>query len=82
MVNASNSAQRKAISSDDCVKDFLSSSSSTEVLEQNVDVLLLVLDQDVNDSKTLGESDHYIPNRGPTCIIFSRLVFTKSRRRM
>ena len=43
MVNASNSAQRKA--SGDCEKEFLSSSSLAEELEQNFDVLLL--DQDL-----------------------------------
>ena len=42
MVNASNVTQRKAKSSGDCEKDFLSFSSSAEELEQtNADVLLL-----------------------------------------
>ena len=51
MVNASNSTQRKAISSGDYEKDFLLSSSSAEELEQtNVDVLLL--DQDVCQSQS------------------------------
>ena len=40
-MNASNSANRKASSSGDCEKNFLSSSSSAEELEQNTDVLLL-----------------------------------------
>ena len=55
MVNVSNSAQRKAASSGDCEKDFLSSSSSAEEFEQSVDVdvdvLLLLLAQDMRQSQ-------------------------------
>ena len=52
MVNASNSAQRKATSSGDCEEEFSSSSSLAEELEQNFDVLLL--DQDVCRSQYAG----------------------------
>ena len=49
MVNASNSAERKATSSGNCEKGFLLSSSPAEELEQSVDVSLL--DQDVCQSQ-------------------------------
>ena len=52
MVNASNSAQRKATSSGDCEEEFSYTSKLAEELEQNVDVLLL--DQGVRQSQYAG----------------------------
>ena len=52
MVNASNSAQRKAASSGDCEEEFSYTSKLAEELEQNVDVLLL--DQGVRQSQYAG----------------------------
>ena len=52
MVNASNSAKRKATYSRECEEAFSSTSKLAEELEQHVDVLLL--EQDVRLSQYTG----------------------------